>query len=335
MKLAIIGTGKIVHEAFYALSFLPSIEITAIYARPHSREKAEALAREHAVPEVYTDYAELLESSEADTVYIGLVTSAHYDYAKRALLAGKNVILEKPFTETLGEARELIQLAKENGLFLFEAITVLHSIVYEKMLESIASIGRVRMALLNYSQYSSRYDAYREGKVLPAFDPACGASSLSDLNVYNIHYAAALFGMPDEVHYFPNRGFNGMDVSGVLVLRYPDFNAVCTAAKDSDSPSFVCIQGEDGCMRIDGKPNVAPNLDITRVQKGKPPVPDAAGAMQRPVTEEHIENHPDHRMVQEFRDFAAIIEQSDYEARDALLDETETVMKILELAKAS
>lgn len=335
MKLAIIGTGKIVHEAFYALSFLPSIEITAIYARPHSREKAEALAKEHDVPAVYTDYAELLGNADADTFYIGLVNSVHHDYAKRALAAGKNVILEKPFTETLEEARELIHLAKENGLFLFEAITVLHSIVYEKMLESIASIGRVRMALLNYSQYSSRYDAYREGKVLPAFDPALGAGSLGDLNVYNIHYAAALFGMPDEVHYFPNRGFNGMDVSGVLVLRYPDFNAVCTAAKDSDSPSFVCIQGEDGCMRIDGKPNVAPNLDITRVQKGKPPVPDAAGAMQRPVTEEHIENHPDHRMVQEFRDFAAIIEQSDYEARDALLDETETVMKILELAKAS
>ncbi|MCI6158558.1 MAG: Gfo/Idh/MocA family oxidoreductase [Selenomonadaceae bacterium] len=334
MKLAIIGTGKIVQEAFYALSFLPSLKIAAIYGRPHSLDKAETLARKHAVPEVYTDYDELLEKTEADTVYIGLVNNVHYDYARRALLAGKNVILEKPFTETLEQARALIRLAKENGLFLFEAITVLHSIVYEKMLESLSSLGTVRMALLNYSQYSSRYDAYRAGKVLPAFDPACGASSLGDLNVYNIHYAAALFGMPDEVHYFPSRGFNGMDVSGVLVLHYRGFHAVCTAAKNSDSPCFVSIQGEDGWMRIDGKPNAAPCLDVVRVQKGKPPVPDASGAMQRPVTSEHIDNHPAHRMVQEFQDFAAIVDQSDYEARDALLDETETVMRILELAKS-
>mgnify|MGYP002527761258 CR=1 FL=1 len=97
MKLAIIGTGKIVHEALFAIEELSEIEEVAIYARAHSKEKADELARQYGIKEVYTDYNELLEKSDCDTVYIGLVNSAHFQYSKEALLAGKNVILEKIF----------------------------------------------------------------------------------------------------------------------------------------------------------------------------------------------------------------------------------------------
>lgn len=335
MKLAVIGTGKIVHEAFYALERAYRIETVAIFGRPHSREKAEVLAKKYNIQEVYTDYAELLKKTAADTVYIGLVNSVHFDYAREALRAGKNVILEKPFVSTTAEAEELKEIAEQRGLFLFEAITVLHSPVFEKMAASLPRLGSIRLALLNYSQYSSRYDAYRGGTVLPAFDPAKGAGALGDINVYNIHYCVALFGVPSAVHYYANRGFNGVDLSGVLVMEYDGFQAVCAGAKDSDSPCFVSIQGEDGYMRIDGKPNLAPSLDVVYVQKDEPPVPDAAGAMQRPTEKEHIENRPYHRMTQEFKDFAQIIDERNYHARDTFLEETLGVVKVLEMAKAS
>ena len=80
--------------------------------------------------EVYTDYEELLEKTEADTVYIGLINSAHYPYAKQALLAGKNVILEKPFTGFYEETKDLEKIANDKKLFIFEAITVLHNEVF-------------------------------------------------------------------------------------------------------------------------------------------------------------------------------------------------------------
>ena len=98
MKLAFIGTGKIIEDALFAAAPVENIEITAIFARPHSREKAESFAGQYNIPEIYTDYGELLKKTEADTVYIGLVNKAHYPYAKEALLHGKHVILEKPFT---------------------------------------------------------------------------------------------------------------------------------------------------------------------------------------------------------------------------------------------
>lgn len=77
------------------------------------------MAAEFGIAKVYTDYAELLADPAIDFVYIGLVNSAHYSYTKQALMAGKNVILEKPSTSSYSETKELADLAVANGLYLF------------------------------------------------------------------------------------------------------------------------------------------------------------------------------------------------------------------------
>ena len=246
MKLAFIGTGKIIGDALFAVEPVETIERTAIFARPHSRKKAEDLAAQYQIPEIYTDYGQLLEETAADTVYIGLINSAHYPYAKEALLHGKNVILEKPFTGFYEEAKELQQIAEEKKLFIFEAITILHNEVFDEMKKNLRKLGTLRMALCNYSQYSSRYDAYLEGDIAHSFDPEYYGGALYDINVYNIHYCVGLFGKPLDVEYYPNIGPNGVDVSGTLVMRYDGFSAVCTGTKDSDSPGFISVQGEKG-----------------------------------------------------------------------------------------
>ena len=331
MKLGIIGTGKIVAEALQAIRPLRGISCKAIFARPHSREKAEAFAAQYAIDEVYTDYDALLDEADVDTVYIALINSVHFAYAKRALLKQKNVILEKPFTGTYEEAKALFSLAQERNLFLFEAITVLHNDVIRKMRETLPKLGNIRMMLANYSQYSSRYDRYLAGNGDPSFDPAQLGGALRDINVYNIHYAAALFGAPRRAHYYPNTGFNGVDTSGTLVLAYDGFSAVCTGAKDSDSPCFLVVQGENGYMRIDGKPNVAPNLTTVTVLQGADSfMKDAAGATVRQTeTEVFVPESSAHRMTAEFRDFAQIIAEDDHETADRLAAETLVVMQIL------
>ena len=55
MKLALIGTGKIIEDALFAMEPVETIERTAIFARPHSRDKAEKFAKQYAIKEVYTD----------------------------------------------------------------------------------------------------------------------------------------------------------------------------------------------------------------------------------------------------------------------------------------
>ena len=63
-----------------------------------------------------------------------------------------------------------------------------------------------------------------------------------DLNCYNLHFAAGLFGEPQEVLYHANVN-RGADTSGVVHLIYPDFQCICTGAKDSDGPCELVIQG--------------------------------------------------------------------------------------------
>jgi len=331
MKLAFIGTGKIVKDALGAVQPIKEIRRAAIYARPHSLDTGRQLAEEFGVREVYTDYEKLLRESDADTVYIGLVNPAHYAYAKEALLSKKNVILEKPFTAMLSEAEDLFRTAEENGVFVFEAVTVLHTGMIPAMRDNLGKLGPIRMVLANYSQYSGVYDDYLAGNIPHALDRAYLGGALFDINVYNIHYCVSLFGRPEQVEYYPNHGQNGVDTSGTLILRYEGFTASLTGAKDSDSPCFFRVQGEKGCLGFDNKPNIADLLTVTAVEDRGEKVRDAAGAMVRKTVTETIPvKYTGHRMESEFREFRRIIDLGDREAAKALAEETRLVMDVLE-----
>ncbi len=337
MKLAFIGTGKIIADALYAVEPIEELERTAIFARPHSRQKAEDFAREYGIKEIYTDYDQLLRESAADTVYIGLINSAHYSYGKKALLAGKNVIMEKPFTATLEQAMDLKKTAEEHGVCIMEAVTVLHNEIVDIMKENLPQLGRIKAALCNYSQYSSRYDNYLAGEVEHAFDPAFYGGALYDINIYNIHYLVELFGAPEHAVYFPNIGFNGIDTSGIAILTFPDFVASCTGAKDADSPGFISIQGEKGYMKINGKPNIAYSLDVEYANPDiTEKVKDEAGAMVRATIKKHFETKSDHhRMTREFRDFVRIMDGGDLKSAAKSLQESLDTIGVLEEARTS
>ena len=116
------------------------IEITSIFSHSN-KEKALTLAKENDIDHVYTDYAQLLKEDDADFVYIALVNNAHNTYMRQALEAQRNVIVEKPFTSTLEEAKLLAQMARERGLYLFEAVTPLHTPNFQLVKQSLKRIA--------------------------------------------------------------------------------------------------------------------------------------------------------------------------------------------------
>lgn len=300
MKLAILGTGFIVKEgALKALKEVPEIETTAIFALPRSKDKATAIAKEHSIPKVFTDYDELLADPDIDFVYVALINSVHYEYTKRALLAGKNVIVEKPFASTVAEVKELCDLALQKNLYLFEAVTLLYLPNFAAIKKELPKLGRIRAVTANYSQYSSRYDKYLQGEVLPVFNPKLSGGALYDINIYNINLIVGLFGAPVEINYTANLGFNGADISGVLVLKYPDFFATALGAKDSESPSFAIIQGEKGWIKISGAPNELKSFELYLRGTG--------------ITTKFELNAYNHRMTHEFTEFAKIYQSKDFD----------------------
>ena len=245
MKLAVTGTGKIVQEVLPVLKQLP-LEKCTICGRSSSREKTERLQKQYHLDEAYTDFDDVL-ASDADTVYIALPNTLHCAWAVKALQAGKHVIVEKPAAVNRRQLEEMTAAAEASGRMLFEAMNIHDLPAYRSMRDQLKDIGRIRIVSLNYSQYSSRYDAFKEGVITPAFDPACAGGALMDLNVYNIHFALGMFGMPEDVRYYPNMD-RGIDTSGILIMNYPDFQVSAVGAKDCAAPMLSVIQGDAGSL---------------------------------------------------------------------------------------
>ena len=289
MKLGIVGTGIIAKEVLPLLRGW-GWEPAALCGTPRSKDEVEQLSKENNIPAVYCDYAEMLAKADVDAVYIAVPNFLHYSFIKQALEAGKNVIVEKPMTSNYREAQEMEALAKEKNLYLFEAITTVYLPNYLKTKEWLSRIGDIKIVSCNYSQYSRRYDAFRSGEVLPAFDPAKSGGALMDLNLYNLHYLLGLFGEPKSVRYAANIE-RGIDTSGVLTLDYGAFQAVSIAAKDCAAPWRYTIQGTDGYIQMETPANFCLDVKL-HLNDG---------------TEETFAENPDSRLEPEFKYFAAEI----------------------------
>lgn len=311
MKLGILGTGMIVKDFLSISSELKNIEIVAICNIRASKDAIIEFAKGYHIKQAYLNFEELI-ASDVDTIYIALPNHLHYSFAKRVLEAGKHVIVEKPFTTNYTEAILLSNLARSKQLFLFEAITNQYLPNYKKIKEWIPSLGNVKIIQCNYSQYSSRYDSFKEGTVLPAFDPKFSGGALMDLNIYNIHYVVGLFGKPKEVDYYPNIE-NGIDTSGILVMSYDAFQCVCIGAKDCKAPIAINIQGDKGCIHQNSPANTCESFEVL---------------MNDGTVCTVNENLYDHRMINEFIAFEEMMTNNDFATCYKMLDHTLLVCEI-------
>lgn len=248
LRIGTIGTGKIVRSMLENMAKVSGITCEAVYSR--KEETGQTLAKDFGIPKVYTDLTELFLDPEIDFIYIASPNSLHYQQTRMALEYGKNVICEKPFTPTVEEANELIALAKEKQLFLFEAITTLYLPNYQLAKKNLDKLGDLKMVSGSFCQYSSRYDLLKAGELPNVFNPEFCGGSLMDLNLYNIYFLVGLFGRPDRVEYFAGKHENGIDTHGTLVLQYGSMICQCTAAKDSWCDNSVQILGDEGFISL-------------------------------------------------------------------------------------
>ncbi len=314
MKLGIIGSGMIVKDFLSFAHELPEIKLEAIAAR--NIENLKELQSKYNIKEIYTDIDLCLENKEIDTIYVAVPNNLHYTVAKKALEAGKNVICEKPFTLKYDEAVELFEIAEARGLILIEAITNQYQKNYLDIKDNIDNIGEIRLVECNFSQLSSRYEAFKNGVIAPVFDKSKGGGVLGDLNIYNIHFVVGLFGKPNKVYYSPNI-VNDVDTSGILLLEYDMFKVICIAAKDTFNNSYVNIQGDQGIIKVIGPTNEVPNYSIQTKDN---------------FIEENKNIHS-HRMFAEFKKFVEVINNKDIEFMNNQKEHTLNVMYIYEEAK--
>jgi len=247
MKLGILGSGKIVKEVLPILKEIEDIEVVAIAAR--NEEKLQNLCEEFAIEKYYLSIEALLDDEQIDTVYVALPNNLHFDAMDKAIDAGKDIICEKPFTTNSYETEKIIEKAKEHEVMIVEAIShrfIPNAIEAKKIVDDL---GDIKIVSLNYSQYSSRYDKFKEGIIEPVFSLVSAGGALIDLNLYNVAFAVDTFGLPKDVKYFANIEKN-IDTSGIVILDYEDFKVSCIGSKDSAAPMINTIQGTKGTIEI-------------------------------------------------------------------------------------
>lgn len=247
MKLGILGSGKIVKEVLPVLKEIENIEVVAIAAR--NEEKLQNLCEEFAIEKYYLGIEALLADEKIDTVYVALPNNLHFDAMDKAIDAGKDIICEKPFTTNSYETEKIIEKEKEHEVMIVEAIShrfIPNAIEAKKIVDDL---GDIKIVSLNYSQYSSRYDKFKEGIIEPVFSLESAGGALIDLNLYNVAFAVDTFGLPKDVKYFANIEKN-IDTSGIVILDYIDFKISCIGSKDSAAPMINTIQGTKGTIEI-------------------------------------------------------------------------------------
>ena len=293
MKVGILGTGKIVQEFLPWLVEHAPFTVQALCSTPRSAEKAQELCRQYGVPQHTTNYLELLQW--VDVVYIAVPNLQHVRFARVALEAGKHVIVEKPLAPSAAQTEELVALARHKKVFLFEAVTTQYLENYAKIRELLPRVGTVRLVQCNFSQYSSRYDAFCAGETPP------------------------VFGEPNQVHYTANVE-RGIDTSGILTMDYTGFKAVSMAAKDCAAPARCIIQGTKGYIQQKSTANCCGGITF-HPNEGK--------------EEHYNLNGGRPREAAEFETFARAMESGDQELCTRMQDTSIAVSRVLTVARRS
>jgi predicted dehydrogenase len=249
IRIATIGTSVITTHFADAVAQVDGIELGTVFSRDAGR--AREFAARIGAPASGDDLGAILADSGVDAVYVGSPNAVHAEQVRRAVDAGKHVLVEKPAVGTAAEWDALVDAAARRGVVLLEAMRTAYDPGTAAVVELLPSLGVIRRASVHYQKRSSRYSNVLAGERVNIFDPAMGGGALADLGVYGIHALVLLFGAPDTVQAASVPLDAGVDGAGIALLGYPGFVADVSWSKITNSSRPSEIQGEDATLTID------------------------------------------------------------------------------------
>ncbi len=232
-------SGQVFHAPF--LQILPGFSLDAVVER-HEKKAAQRYPGVRS----YDQVDALLADEALELIIVNTPNITHYDYTKKALLAGKHVIVEKPFTATLEQARELVDLAREKQRLL----VVFQNRRWDSDFQAVKAVvdkgvlGRLIEAEFHYDRYTPE-PSYKKHKEIPG----AGVGIIYDLGPHIIDQAIVLFGRPQKVFALiqTHRPVSKVDDFFDVMLLYPHFT--CTLKSSllvrHPIPSFV-VHGTEG-----------------------------------------------------------------------------------------
>ena len=208
-------SGVVFHAPFIATN--PKFKLVATWERTKN-----VTSEKYPNVIIYSTLEELLQNDQVELVVVNTPNVTHYTYVKMALMAGKHVVVEKPFVPSVAECDELIQLAAKQNCLL----SVYQNRRYDSDFLTVQKIlaegliGDIREAEFHYDRFDNNL-SYKTHKEVPQKGTGC----LYDLGSHLIDQALTLFGMPEWVYadIFAMRPISKVDDYFELLMYYNDF----------------------------------------------------------------------------------------------------------------
>ncbi len=253
MKMAILGAGGIAEKMAATIKEMPEVEAYAVASR--SLEKAEKFAEQHGFEKAYGSYEEMVKDEAVDLVYVATPHSHHLEHGKLCARHGKNMLVEKAFTQNAGQAKELLELAKEKRVLAAEAIWTRYMPSKQMILDVMESgiIGEIHSLHATLSYPVAHVERIRQ--------PELAGGALLDLGVYPLNFAFMAFGDDVErIDASASLAETGVDMAVNMTLTYRDGKvaSLFCDARVADNregaiygdKGYIMVQNINNCEKI-------------------------------------------------------------------------------------
>ncbi|WP_100407439.1 Gfo/Idh/MocA family protein [Bacillus solitudinis] len=242
----IMGTGGIAKQFAEDLVFAKDAVRLAVGSR--TKKSAEGFAEANDFSHFYGSYDELVKDSDVEVIYVATPHPHHKDNVLKCLRAGKAVLCEKPFTVNADELEEIVQFAREQKLFLMEAMWTRFLPPIIKAREWIKSgrIGEVRLVKADFGFRAPWDPKWR------LLNPELGGGALLDAGIYPVSFASMILGTkPEKILSTAHIGETGVDEQFSIIMSYPSgATASLNGAVRLALTNEAYIHGTEGYIRI-------------------------------------------------------------------------------------
>lgn len=245
IRWGILATGGIAHAMARSLTDCEDAEIVAVASR--SQASADVFGDAWDIPHRYASYDGLATDDAVDVVYIATPHSLHAANMQLCLNAGKHVLCEKALTLTARETAVCIELARQKGLFLMEAMWMRFFPAIAQVRQWLADgvIGEVRLVQADFFIQRPFDPQHR------LYDPALGGGALLDLGIYPLSFATMVLGMPDHVAGYAHLSPTAVDQFDSIILAYDSgATAVLGCGMTLEKPREATIVGSEGRITV-------------------------------------------------------------------------------------
>jgi predicted dehydrogenase len=214
IRWGILGCGRIARKFAADLRLVADAELVAIASR--NKETQELFAKDFPCKHFHNSYEALAANKEVDVIYIATPHSHHHEHTMLCLNHDKAVLCEKAFAINSRQAMEMIRTAKEQKVFLMEALWTKFLPHYKKLQELLEqkTLGDIKSVLVNFGFKTSDKSPQR------LFDPLLGGGTLLDIGIYNVFMTMSVLGKPDSIEATMTPSLTGVDEQIAILFKY-------------------------------------------------------------------------------------------------------------------